>query len=91
MASYTEEFKQEAVRLYQSGKIGIDKTADRLGISAQTLRNWVKIYTKDDAAQQLVTHEQLRRLEREVARLKEENIILKKAAIFLGTRDDPRQ
>lgn len=84
MAKYTEEFKQEAVRLYRSGNLGVAKTADSLGIAHETLRNWVKRFEIVDVATQAVNQEQLRQILKENARLKEENIILKKAAVYLG-------
>ena len=38
---YTLEFKQEAVRLVRGGE-GVSSVAKSLGISGQTLHNWVK-------------------------------------------------
>jgi transposase len=89
--NYPEEFKRDAVDLVRSL---MDRTltdiARSLGIHLETLRNWVR----DDAARARsagdrgdagVTPEEkdeLKRLRRENARLKEDNEIRKAAAYF---------
>ncbi len=39
---YPPEYKAEAVRLVQSGERSLARIAGDLGVSDQTLRNWVK-------------------------------------------------
>jgi transposase len=89
---YPPEFKQEAVRLVRSSDEAypIPKIARDLGVSPETLRNWVK-QTQIDAGERegLSTEEkeELRRLRREVKVLKEEREILKKAAAFFAREE----
>jgi len=87
------EFKVEAVQLARSypGK-SIRQLSLELGISDQTLHNWVKQAEIDRRERQGLTtedREELRRLRKEVRVLKEECEILKKAASLLrkGRRD----
>ena len=90
---YTAEFKAQAIGLVGVGKPVPDVARD-LGISEGVLYGWVR---KDSQAAQLGSAglraggeepaaDELRRLRREVAHLKQENDILKKAAVILGTK-----
>lgn len=85
---FTAEFKELAVKRVKGGQ-GISAVARELGVSEQTLRNWVKAF---DAGKlngpegRAVTPEQmeLSRVLAENARLKRENEILKKAAAYFA-------
>ena len=87
-AQYTLEFKLEAVRLVKTGQ-SIAAVAAALGIVDQTLHNWVKADREGKltgAGTKPVSPEQmeLARLRAEVARLKMERDILKKAASYFA-------
>ena len=82
-AAYTLEYKLEAVRLVQGGQV-CAVTAKVLGIPKQTLENWVRQSAKGKligAGTKPVSPEQmeLARLRAELARVKMERDILKKA------------
>jgi len=85
---YTLEFKQEAVRLVRGGE-GVSSVAKTLGISGQTLHNWVKAEAAGqlhDVAGKAVSAEQMEiaRLKAELARTRMERDILKKAAAYFA-------
>ena len=91
---YPPEFRAEAVRLVRSGGKLIREVADDLGVSEQTLRNWVRQGDLDDGRRSdgLTSSEQeeLRRLRRENEGLRQEREILKKAAAFFARETDQR-
>ncbi|MBA3631092.1 MAG: transposase, partial [Actinobacteria bacterium] len=79
---YPDEFREKAVQLVRSTDESIPKLADELGISHQTLRNWVHRADVDGGKREgLPTEEreELRELRRKVKRLTVERDILGKA------------
>lgn len=88
---YPEEFKAEAVQLARSfPEKSIRRLAYELGISDQTLRNWIKQAEIDRGEREGLTNqerEELRRLRRENKILRKEREILKKAAAFFAKED----
>jgi transposase len=80
---FTDEFKTEAVRLATSGEKTIAQTARDLGMSADTLYAWVRLFgpAKEGDSEPLSPEErsELIRLRRENQRLQMERDILKKA------------
>jgi transposase-like protein len=87
-ARYTLEFKMEAVRLVKGGQVAA-VTAKVLGIPKQTLENWVRLDSKGTlkgAGDKPVSPEQmeLARLRAELARVKMERDILKKATAYFA-------
>jgi transposase len=85
---YTTAFKELAVKRVQSGE-GIAQVARELGLVEQTLRNWVKAAKNGKLSPpgtKAVTPEQmeLSRARAELARLKMENEILKKATAYFA-------
>ena len=93
---YTPEFKAQAVELVKVKK-SVPQVAEDLGIGSTILYRWVH---QDSQSSQLGSEglraggeeaaaDELRRLGREIADLKLENDILKKAAVILGTKPQP--
>ena len=86
---YTLEFKQEAVRLVESGQT-LAAAARSLGVVEQTLSNWIKLHRagrlKGAVGQHKVTAEQMEisRLRAELARVTMERDILGKATAFFA-------
>jgi transposase len=86
--SYTAEFRENAVKRANESS-NIAETARELGIKENTLYNWVHKYTRPiepTKASRTDEHlyDELKRLKKEVARLKEERDILKKAAAYFA-------
>ncbi len=86
---FTREFKLEAVRLAAVGDKTKAKVARELGIRVNQLRQWREDFALEERngvpKQELATAEQdIGALRREIARLREENEILKKAAIYFA-------
>lgn len=86
--AFTTEFRALAVKRVTDGQ-PIPMVAKELGLSDQTLRNWVKAAAAGKlvgAGSKVVTPEamELSRLRVEVARLKRENEIIKKAAAYFA-------
>lgn len=86
---YSREFKQEAIRLAEDGKKPATQIAMELGIRVNQLRKWKLQLEAEKAAGAPAKRGrppdgELVRLRRENERLKEENDILKKAAIYFA-------
>ena len=90
---YPEEFRREAVALIRSGQRTLAEASESLGVSQQTLRNWLRQEAVDAGQAEGVTseeREELRRLRRENRILREEREILKKAAAFFVKENETR-
>lgn len=90
---YPDQFKREAVELVRISGRPIGQIAGELGVSDQSLRNWI---AKDDAKRGMAgdltadEREELKLLRKENRRLRMEREILKKAAAFFAAEDDPK-
>ena len=87
------EFRREAVELVRSSGRPIPQIADELGVSPQSLGNWVGQGDVDAGRVEGLTtdeREELRRLRRENRRLAQEREILKAAAAFFARETDRR-
>ena len=86
--SYNREFKLEAVKMTQQPGVTTAEVARELDVRENDLHNWRKMVTEQgDKAfpgQGRKSSDETSQLKREVARLREENEILKKAAIFFA-------
>jgi transposase len=88
--TFSRDFKVEAVRLVEEENRPVNEVAEQLGIHPGLLYKWRKAYiTEQEAAfpgqgRAAGPEEELRRLRRENARLREEREILKKAVTFFA-------
>ncbi len=87
---YTKEFKEEAVKMVTEAGLSIPEVSRRVSVSKSSLRYWIKGAKEgglsNGGRQRPVTGEQMEvaRLRREVAELKMEREILKKAAAYFA-------
>jgi len=89
---YPQEFHREAIRLVRASNEDhpIPRVANELGVSVETLRNWVKQDEIDESEREELTteeKEELRRLRREVKPLRQEKEILRKATAFFAREE----
>ena len=89
---YSAEFKTQAIELLETGRSATE-LAEELGISANLLYSWKHASKRAQLQSGEVRADdgqdpagELRALRAELARLKVENDILKKAAVILGTK-----
>ncbi len=89
--TYTAEFKLQAVRMVADQHLAVAEVARRLGVTENRLHDWLKAFRADgpDAfpghGRMSPQDEELHRLRGEVARLKAERDILKKAAAYFAS------
>lgn len=87
---HTREFKIEAVRLITEQGLTVARVSKDLGINANMLTRWKKEFQGDEAqafpgkGNLRPEDEELRRLRRENALLRQERDILKKATAFFA-------
>lgn len=86
---FSEEFKQDAVRLVVQEKYSFEAAAKAVDVSPQTLRNWhARLAPKPAECGEGATPDELReeikRLRRELRRAELEREILKKATAYFA-------
>ncbi len=93
---YTKEFREEAVKLITEEKLSLPEAARRLSLSPSTLGNWVKAYKAGRLGEVGKTYRpltesemELARTKRELAEVKMERDILKKAAAYFAKESLP--
>jgi transposase len=89
--AYLPEFRAEAAKLVRDGGRPLAEVARDLGVSAESLRHWVRQEEIDRGQSEGLTtaeKEELRRLRRENRILRDEREILKKAAAFFAKETD---
>jgi transposase len=94
MPRYSEQFKRDAVALYENNEdLSLHAASAELGVNRSSLYSWIKQYGTDkrartktlrDKAQATTDSERIRQLEKEVSKLREERDILRKAAKYFA-------
>lgn len=89
MKEYSGEFREEAVKLVIEGKRSQAQVARELGVNIWTLRDWARKWRlahlgEPRAAGIESLEEENKRLKRELAILKQERDLLKKAAAYFA-------
>ena len=90
--AFSEEFKESAMQLALNSEESVSQVARDLGISIGTLHNWLykrRLQEAEDLKEQLPKSkeslvEENRRLRKELALVKEEREILKKATAYFS-------
>ena len=93
---YTKEFRQEAVKLVTEEGLSWTEAARRLSLPTSTLANWVKAYNAGKLGDVGKTYRplpdiemELARTKKELAEVKMERDILKKAAAYFAKESLP--
>lgn len=87
---FDKAFKEQTVAKILAGETTTSIIAKELGVHYSTVRDWVKEYEQDGSnafpgsGNLKPEDDEIRRLRRELANLKEENEILKKAAAYFA-------
>ena len=87
---FSREFKLEAVKMVKDRGVALSQAARDLELNENMLRRWIREFSEDpqDAFPGLghmkPEHAEIARLQREVAKLKMERDILKKAAAYFA-------
>jgi transposase len=87
---FSREFKLEAVKLVQERGVSVVQAASDLDVAESVLRRWIRDATADPRqafpghGQMKPEQQEIDRLRREVAKLKAERDILKKAAAYFA-------
>ena len=86
--NYSIEFKEQAVEQALNSDIPIAQTARNLGVNENTLHTWINKYashSRSSSPSDESIHEELKRLRKDVQRLRQERDILKKAAAYFAS------
>jgi len=90
--NYSREFKLEAVKMSNQPNCTVAEVARELDLRENDLHNWRKMVNEQGdkvfPGRGRKSNDETSQLKREVVRLREENEILKKAAIFFAKEID---
>lgn len=94
MPRYSEQFKRDAVALYENNEdLSLKAASVELGINRSSLHSWLKQYGTGKRSRMAQSRanaaaasdaERIRRIEKEIAKLREERDILRKAAKYFA-------
>ena len=84
---YDQEYKNMIVDLFKSG-MSLAELSSEYGIAKSTINGWVKDVKEVKIDEnEVMTLKEVKALKKEMARVKEENEILKKAMAIFATRN----
>lgn len=84
---YDQEYKDMIVELFKSG-MSLAELSSEYGIAKSTINGWVKDVKEIKVDEnEVMTLKEIKALKKEMARIKEENEILKKAMAIFATRN----
>lgn len=84
---YTDDYKEMIVDLYKSG-MGLKDLNSEYGIARSTLHGWINDLKEVKISEdEVITLKEVAALKKEMARIKEENEILKKAMAIFATKN----
>ena len=93
---YTKEFREEAVKVVVEGGLSLPEAARRLSLPTSTLGNWLRAYKAGKLgevgkSQRPLTEieMELARVKRELAEVRMERDLLKKAAAYFAKESLP--
>lgn len=84
---YDQEYKDMIVELFKSG-MSLAELSSEYGIAKSTINGWVKDVKEIKVDEnEVMTLKEVKALKKEMARIKDENEILKKAMAIFATRN----
>ena len=84
---YDQEYKNMIVDLFKSG-MSLAELSSEYGIAKSTINGWIKDVKEIKIDEnEVITLKEIKALKKEMARIKEENEILKKAMAIFATRN----
>lgn len=84
---YDQEYKNMIVDLFKSG-MSLAELSSEYGIAKSTINGWIKDVKEVKIDEnEVMTLKEVKALKKEMARIKEENEILKKAMAIFATRN----
>ena len=84
---YNQEYKDMIVELFKSG-MSLAELSSEYGIAKSTINGWIKDVKEIKVDEnEVMTLKEVKALRKEMARIKEENEILKKAMAIFATKN----
>jgi transposase len=82
---YSEEFKENIVSLYRNGK-RVSELVSEYGVSKAAITSWIRDRKEIPTDSGIITSLELKKLQRKIRDLEEENEILKKAITIFAQK-----
>ena len=86
MNNFNEEFKKMIVEMYEGGE-PVSKLSSEYDVSRPTIYNWIKQYKSVEISEdETIDLNEIKKIKREIAKLKEENEVLKKCITIFSKK-----